>query len=198
MMPSREQGRLRIESDGGWPVSDTIEFLHAFKAAYENILIFEMLLEGFAAPRLSVPRTPILNNRGLNLSTALWELPDEALARFLRPDDQLILQRVELSSPGFWEFAGALNPLEVLRMYLNDRHRRRQDRTYREAHERHRLALENILLENQVFRERMRMAEEYGLSDQDMTQLLNRFVYEPIQQIDIIDARGMVSFGGNE
>lgn len=189
-----------MQSEGGWPVSDTIELLRAFKAAYEGILILEIVLEGFAPrrQRYSAPRAPILNNRGLNLSSALWELPDEALARFLGPDDQLMLRRVELSSPGFWEFAGALNPLEVLRMYLNDRHRRRQDHAYRETHEQRRLALENLLLENQVLRERIAMAQEFGLSNQDVTQLLNRLVYEPLRQVDIIDARGMVLSGGNE
>jgi hypothetical protein len=31
-----------------------------------------------------------------------------------------LVARVELGSPGFWEFAGALNPLEAIRKYLND------------------------------------------------------------------------------
>jgi hypothetical protein len=87
---------------------------------------------------------------------------------------------------------GSLNPLEVLRQYLNDRHRRRQDRDYREAHEQQRLGLENLLLENQVLRERMEMVRELGLPDHHLTPLLNRLVYEPFQRVDVVEDRGMI------
>jgi hypothetical protein len=33
------------------------------------------------------------------------------------PAEPLIVTRVLLQSPGFWEFLGSLNPLEVLRRY---------------------------------------------------------------------------------
>ena len=39
-------------------------------------------------------------------------------------------------SPGFWEFLGSLNPLEVIRRYLNDRHERAKDRTGAQDHRR--------------------------------------------------------------
>ena len=76
-----------------------------------------------------------------------------------------MLQRVQLTSPGFWEFLGTLSPLEVMRNALNDRHRRRQDREYREEAERRRLDLQNDYLETEVLRDRIALAREAGLSD---------------------------------
>src|SRR5690606_29760866 len=69
------------------------------------------------------------------------------------PQDRLVLNRVRIESPGFWEFLGSLNPLLHIREYLNDRHRRRQDQEYREASEKKRLELENELLQAQIERE---------------------------------------------
>ena len=86
-------------------------------------------------------------------------------------------ERIE--SPGFWEFLGALNPLQQIREYLNGRHKRRQDREYRETAEQERLRLENALIqrqvcekENAVLRDRINLAKELGYSDHELRQLL--------------------------
>lgn len=44
-----------------------------------------------------------------------------------------------------------------------------------------------MLLENQVFRERVRIAQELGLEAEDMRKLLARSVDEPLHGIDGID-----------
>src|SRR5208282_3632304 len=64
---------------------------------------------------------------------------------FVAPRDRLRIHSVTLSSPGFWEFFGKLNPLEVIRQYLTYRHEQRKDREYREAAEKNKLNLENQL-----------------------------------------------------
>ena len=194
-MPSEDRGRLRVESEGGWPVTEVIEFLDAFKYAHDDLLIFETILESYETETRRQRRYaafPI--DVSFGPANQPWlELSDQALMRLIRPQDQLVLHRVELTSPGFWEFLGSLNPLEVLRRYLDDRHRRRQDREYREPHERRRLELESLLLENQVLRERISFAREFGMTDQMLTPLLNRLAYEPLQRIEIVDSRGMIS-----
>src|SRR5206468_3287516 len=61
------------------------------------------------------------------------ELSD--LSESILPDDRLTIRKIQVASPGFWEFFGSLNPLQQIREYLNDRHKRRQDREYREKSE---------------------------------------------------------------
>lgn len=91
---------------------------------------------------------------------------------------------MRLGSPGSWEFLGKLNPLEVLRQYLNDRHERRKDREYRELAEERRLLLENLSLENKVVSERVKIAKELGATDHDLAPLLNTLVYRPLMALD--------------
>ena len=76
-------------------------------------------------------------------------MKEALLARL--PDYRLEIRRIQINSPGFWEFLGALNPLQQIREYLNDRHRRRQDHKYREQAERERLMLENEMIRRQIW-----------------------------------------------
>lgn len=95
------------------------------------------------------------------------------------PPDELILVSCEVGSPGFVEFLGSLNPLEVLRKFVADRHVRRQDREYREREEQRRLQLENMLLENEVLRERIGLLREFA-SEAEVVPLMRAFVIEPL------------------
>lgn len=79
---------------------------------------------------------------------------------------------------------GTLNPLEVIRKYLNDRHERRKDREYRESAERRRLALDNLSVETRVISERVRLAKELGATERDLASLLNELIYKPLGRLD--------------
>ena len=61
-----------------------------------------------------------------------------------------------------------MNPLEVVRKYLNDRHERRKDRDYRERAEERRLQLENLQTENEVLEQRIKIAKELGATENDL------------------------------
>jgi hypothetical protein len=89
---------------------------------------------------------------------------------------------------------GALNPLEVLRQYLSDRHERRKDREYRESAEQRRLALENLSLENKVLSERVKIAKELGATDRDLAPLLNGLVFNPLVSLDRHQDRGIIEY----
>jgi hypothetical protein len=199
-MSGDERGSLRIESSGGWPVTDVVEFLDSFRSAYEGLMILDALLRSFTqeAQRFGrrIPYTlgeyPDLSFYSLSMPSLALTLPQEVFAHLIRPQDRLILLRARFSSPGFWEFMGSLNPLEVVRKYLDDRHRRRQDREYREGQERRRLELDNLLLENQVFRERIQLAQELGLPGEALVPLINRFVGEPMQRLGTTEDRGVI------
>ncbi|MDT8445231.1 MAG: hypothetical protein RQ722_13125, partial [Desulfuromonadales bacterium] len=43
------------------------------------------------------------------------------------PEDRIQVSSIVIKSPDFWEFLGSINPLEVLRKYLCDRHERKKD-----------------------------------------------------------------------
>jgi hypothetical protein len=98
--------------------------------------------------------------------------------------EQLILCAVSLGSPGFWEFLGTLNPLEVIRHYLSDRHERRKDTVYRESAERRRLELENLERENAVISGRVKLLKELGATDRDLAPLLNELINTPLRKLD--------------
>ena len=97
---------------------------------------------------------------------------------------------MKLESPGFWEFLGALNPLHQIREYLNDRHKRRQDKEYREQAESERLALENDLIqrqiwekENSILRDRISVMGDLGLSEEEIRRLVWTNVSSPLIEL---------------
>lgn len=106
------------------------------------------------------------------------------------PEHQLLVTKVRIESPGFWEFLGSLNPLLQIREYLNDRHRRRQDKDFREASERDRLMFENEILQRQIIekdntilRERISILKEIGVSDQEIREKLWASIGKPLAQL---------------
>jgi hypothetical protein len=115
--------------------------------------------------------------------------------------DPLVVSRVRLSSPGFWEFFGGLNPFEVLRKYLNDRHERRKDREYRSEAERQRLELQNqrIAIENAVRAikaiDRLRGLERHHLSPSESAGWYQAFAAElraPLERLADFDRHGLI------
>jgi hypothetical protein len=130
--------------------------------------------------------------RGAVRRTREWPPTAEQVASFVSRSEQLILSAVSLTSPGFWEFLGTLNPLEVLRKYLNDRHERRKDLKYRESAERRRLELENLHLESKVISERVRIAKEIGATDRDLAPLLNELIDKPLVALDRYQDKGVI------
>jgi hypothetical protein len=103
------------------------------------------------------------------------------------PGQRLVVTRIQIESPGFWEVLGSLNPLQQIREYLNDRHKRRQDKEFREAAESEKLRLENELIqrqiwekENAVLRDRILVLKEVGYSEQEIRQLIWAQVGKPL------------------
>lgn len=104
------------------------------------------------------------------------------------------MSAASLNSPGAWEFLGTLNPLEVLRNYLNDRHERRKDCEYRESAEHRRLDLENLILKNRLISERVRLAKDMGATDRDLAPLFNELIYRPLVALDRYEDKGIIEY----
>lgn len=196
-----ETGRLRIHGEGDVPVELVIEYLADLKHAYNSIVVFESIIEGLqrASRDFPFPRYPFglytewpfARRRALGHIRGWPPSPDE-IASFVPRSEQIMLSAVELSSPGFWDFMGTLNPLEVLRKYLSDRHERRKDVEYRESAERRKLDLENMVLENTVVSERIAIAKELGATNRDLAPLLNDLLYKPLTRLDRSQDRGVI------
>ncbi|AXV74049.1 hypothetical protein CJO75_12655 [Ralstonia solanacearum] len=187
-MPKRAQ--LRIHGFGDVEVRFTTEFLVDLEKAYDSIFLFESLMDDIGRfPRYldvyPADRAWWLRHRlgNAHLAEVATEVP---LA------DRLVLSGVRLNSPGFWHFLGALNPLEVIRNYLNDRHERRKDRDYRESAEHRRLQLENLKRENEVIADRIRLARDLGATDRDLAAMLDQFVHRPLLALDRHQDRGVI------
>jgi hypothetical protein len=131
-------------------------------------------------------------SRRTGIGTQYWPPTIQEIASFVPRAEQLVLASVKINSPGSWDFIGALNPFEVLRKYLNDRHERRKDHDYRESAEQRRLTLENLSLENKILSERIRIAKELGATDRDLAPLLNELVFKPLLTLDRYQDKGII------
>ncbi|GAB1858685.1 hypothetical protein MHTCC0001_35250 [Flavobacteriaceae bacterium MHTCC 0001] len=122
--------------------------------------------------------------------------------------------RIKIASPGIWTFLGALNPLQQLREFLNDKNERQKDLKFRNRQEeqikdieiktkeeqvlalkienRKRL-LENEILENQLIKSKIELLKESGLEDKKLNSLIINLISEPILNMKrFVDSRELV------
>lgn len=181
---------LRAESDRLGTVADIRAYLEAVEQAYNGLYAFELIVSEAkmrAADReptswRSSGRRPRLAVRRISRAEAV-----------VLPEDRLQLRAVSFQSPGFWEFLGALNPLETLRKYLQDRHERRRDRTYREPLEAERMALENEKLKTAVVKEQVELLRSLGVPEEKIREALTRHVVLPLERLDRHQDSGLVT-----
>lgn len=73
-----------------------------------------------------------IHNGQQNILPTLIEIQNEInIDSAVLRDDRLIILKVNIQSPDFWEVIGSLNPLEQIREFLKDRHERKIDDHYR-------------------------------------------------------------------
>ncbi|MCB0540980.1 MAG: VWA domain-containing protein, partial [Bacteroidetes bacterium] len=92
----------------------------------------------------------------------------------------LQIKKILFNSPGIWEFFGKLNPLEIIREYLNDRHERNKDRDYRNRLEEEKGYLELKLLENKIVKERIDLLEKAGFTKEEIKEMLKELAVAPL------------------
>jgi hypothetical protein len=189
---------MRVNGHGDVEVQYITEYLRDLRHAYNSILVFDGTLERldrsfrrYGYPPYFGEFVPPFAPR-LSRSRREWPPTEEEVASLIPHSEQLVLTKVQLQSPGFWEFLGKLNPLEVIRQYLNDRHEQRKDREYRESAEARRLKLENLQRENTIIRERIQLARELGATERDLAPLLNELVFRPLGGLERHQDRGVI------
>ena len=196
-MPQERNAVLRINGQGEILVSDVSGFLAALEEAYSGTSLFLHAIDRGnrwqfrpSAYFVPAPFIPLLGRR-IPLEKILSRELDFSVQ--LPSAQRLMLRAVRLESPGWWEVIGKLNPLEVIRQYLNDRHERRKDDSYRNKAERDRLHYENEILRNKVIAERIELARKLGATDEDLAPLWNSLLIRPLRRLDAFQDQGVIS-----
>jgi len=178
------EGLLRIESPRLGYVHEIVDLLNDFEHAYNNFYVFSSLVRSAEKTdsayiyRRSSPKFSLIAK--------------SKVASFVLPEEKLRLHRIEFNSPGFWEFAGSLNPLEVMRKCVADNHERRKDRDYRESLEAERLHLENVKLKTDVVRDQVTLLRENGVPEEKIREALTQYIIEPLNRLERHQEAGMI------
>lgn len=111
------------------------------------------------------------------------------------PANRLVLSGAELGSPGFWEFLGSMNPLEIIRKYLQDRHERRKDLEYRNEQERREKEVEILLDVTELMEKCIELAKRAGAPSYIVASLFNELVGRPLAALGELQDRGLLITG---
>jgi hypothetical protein len=197
-MPVERDAVLHLGAAGGVEAALLRDLLGAAHDAYSGYIAFDRIVSDIEQTYGDPPfwRRRLERDLPVGLGPVFWypqgwDRPGLA-DPFVFANERLLVFRVELRSPGFLEFLGALNPLEVIRKGLNDRHRRRQDRQYREREEARQLGLENDLREIDVIARRLEVARGHGVPEEALAPLLQQLIERPMNQLGALQDGGVI------
>ncbi|MCX8478511.1 MAG: hypothetical protein ORN56_01835 [Chitinophagales bacterium] len=131
--------------------------------------IYRMLFEEYAY------------NRVKDTLPNLLELQSKIdIEKIVLPSDRLIISKVNIQSPGFWEVLGSLNPLQQIREYIKDRHERKKDEKYRSRQEEEIGELEIQERKGRIVNQRIETLKELGYSNAEIRQFATAIVIQPL------------------
>lgn len=183
---------LQIESRTPMLLSEARALLDAMQGAYDGVTAFNTISEAYINTYRRQERYGFpFRIYGTDPSLPVQHVPAAQVVGF---DQVIILQRVQLSSPGFWEFLGALNPLDQIRRYLNDRHQRKLDMLNQPTQEQTaRLVNDNLELQNEALalanlREVLDLGREINLPSAELTSMYREYVSTNLRTLgDTVD-----------
>ncbi|RDK82776.1 hypothetical protein [Marinirhabdus gelatinilytica] len=112
--------------------------------------------------------------------------------KLILPSDSLKINKVNIQSPGFWEFLGSLNPLQQIREYLKDRHERIKDKNYRSRQEEQIGELEITEKQTRILNGRIETLKSLGFSDIEIRQMVNSLIQEPLNRLNKFQDNGQI------
>ena len=174
---------FKVHAIGEIPAPFASLVLLRISRCYTTLKIFQEL-----RPRTGGGVEGFFRRYAQDLTTA-----DPVAVTWLKPQ-ALQLKSVVLQSPGFWEFFGKWNPLEALRLYLNDRHERRKDFAYRNQADAERLALENKQKQLTLVAEVLALARASGVPESEITTVFRELVLIPFLQLDTLQDKGLITY----
>jgi len=120
-------------------------------------------------------------NRQQYILPSLLELQSKIdIEKIILPNDRLVISKVNIQSPGFWEFLGGLNPLQQIREYIKDR----------QEEELGDLSIEEK--RNNIINQRIDMLKKLGYSDIEIRQLVTAMVITPLKELDKHQDNGQI------
>jgi hypothetical protein len=112
---------------------------------------------------------------------------------------QLAVKRISINSPGFWEFTGALNPLEQIRKYLCEKHERIKDNTWRNKTESEKAELENQLIRmnilreyNSIISEKIKIMKDAGVEQPFIDEFIRINLFRPLTELGTHQVNGLI------
>ena len=181
--PYIEQGeaRLAINALRGGTATEIAEFLHdidaAYRATYGYLLKEPLDLGDFLDLYHFFPLPPQIIARLAYPRVARPTVTPSEIEPL--PEFQLVVSRISINSPGFWEFVGSLNPLLHIREYLKERHERTKDDLYRNKAEQERLKLENKILQQTLVDKQLENIRKLGEIEREFpVEALRRQAWE--------------------
>ncbi|WP_157579171.1 hypothetical protein [Spirosoma montaniterrae] len=195
-MPT-ENTTLRINANRAGTVKEITDYLFDLENAYNCLYVFDDFL-GVVSPNSYSRRRSKFFFYELGLSLAPNFKLDNS-NEFLLPEHRMVISKINIQSPGFWEVLGTLNPLQQIREYLNDRHSRGKDLRWREQSEKEKAMLENELIQRQIFeadnrtmKERISIFRDLGFSDQEIRQIIWTNVGKPLMELGKHQDNGLI------
>lgn len=184
------KGILQVHVSRGGSVDEAVNFLTDIQDAYENLYALNLKID--EAKRTYSERNEYSWSVRKRKPPALN--PTRNFRDLVLPAEKLIIDKVNIESPGAWEFLGALNPLQQIREYLKDRHERRKDREWRESEEQKQMSLENQKREQEVKKAELENVgfENSALQESRKADLENRKLETSIlqEQINLLHSIG--------
>jgi len=179
--------RLRVNTEKLGDIRDIIQYLQVLEKAYNHLYVFDFIISDAKL------RHKKLNESSWGTSKPVRTIPSiRKPEEVVLPDDRIQLTSIVIESPGFWEFLGNINPLEVIRKYLCDRHERKKDEAYRNQHEKERGELENENLRTQIVRDKVKVLKELGVPEEKIRKALFEHIIKPLGELDAIQDKGLV------
>jgi hypothetical protein len=180
-MPPAELEVLRVFSEGEIPVADVRAFLDSIESTYNGLVAFRNLALEWERIYRSWRRSFRQEPEPYEPYLHPWI---DAREPFVSRRERLVLVRVKLESPGFWDFAGTSAVLGMILAYIQY-FDGRQDR-------KRKAQLEEVALRLDVVRRAYDLLRAMGLPEGEADFLLDRWVLKPLDSIWRQHAKGLI------
>jgi hypothetical protein len=177
--------KLRIKAGRLGTVKEVKQFLTNFENAYNSIYAFVFLIDELLKKddKRQLKKKYHYLEKYFKEETLLKLIEEIDIDKIILPADEIKISKINIQSPGFWEFLGNINPLEQIRKYLIDRKERRKNRDYRDRIEEGMGNLSIMEIETRIIHDRIKILRELGYSDKEIQQFVERMIIRPLYKL---------------